>query len=428
MKLNKNESEIFESLTELPVIDAHEHLMPEKHRVSMKLDFFLLFSHYTKADLLSAGMMLQDYERLMKDQDMPVEKKWEVFHPFYPLIRYGSYARPALIWLREVLGYDDLTEKNYREISAKLQEWNKPGLYHRILRDMCRIETALVVSANYQEYDFDLLKPLWSLMDYTTEGSMRKFFRGDSGKNARHIEDYLDWMEADFRRYMDMGGIGIKLWCLPLEKPDIEKGNRIFKRLQGGDKNAGISPTETLLLTSVIYDRAFRLARENDITVAVHSGVWGDFRNSQPAHLIPIATNYPNVSFDLFHLGMPFVREAVMIGKMFPNVSLNLCWLSLASPEQTFRMLDECVDLVPMNNIIAFGGDYGLPVEKVYGHLKMAREVVARVLSKRIDREQMDFAEAFRIAKMWFYDNPVEIYDLRSGVHRGKDSREKGSN
>ena len=101
-----------------------------------------------------------------------------------------------------------------------------------------------------------------------------------------------------------------------------------------------------------------------------------------------------------------------MIGKMFPNVSLNLCWNAVVSPEMTVRMLDECIDLVPINSIIAFGGDYNLPVEKVYGHLRMAKEVVARVLSKRIKREEMNLAEASRIARMWFHDNAVRIYNL----------------
>ena len=165
-------------------------------------------------------------------------------------------------------------------------------------------------------------------------------------------------------------------------------------------------------LASVIYDRGFRLAAENDLTVAVHSGVWGDFRESQPALLIPAAVRYKDVRFDLFHLGVPYVREAVMIGKMFPNVTLNLCWNTVLSPTLTARMLDECVDMVPVNRVIVFGADYNWTVEKVYGHLKMAKEVVAGVLGKRIRRGEMDLAEATRIAGMWFHDNAVRIYHL----------------
>lgn len=418
MRLDKTESVVFEALKEIPVIDAHEHLHPEKQRTSLRVDFFLLFSTYSKADLCSAGMAPEVFERLANDQDMEVEEKWKAFRPFYPLVRYGSYARPARIWLQEILGYDDVTEHNYKEVSAELQEWNKAGLYDRILRGMCHIQTALVANEAYPDYDFGLLKPLWRLInytnDYTDNNFFQKFHESSAGKASNDIGVYLAWMEEDFERYVTVGsgGVGVKAVCFPFETPDAKKANGIFKSTRTPDKSHAMSSADRWTLSSVICDRALQLAQKHHLTVAVHSGVWGDFRGTQPTHLIPLAMRYPDVSFDLFHLGMPYVREAVMMGKMFPNVSLNLCWTPLVSPELTVRMLDECVDMVPMNNLIVFGGDYGLAVEKVYGHLKMTKEVVARVLAKRIRREEMNLDEALRIAGMWFHDNAVSIYHL----------------
>ena len=411
MKLDRIETEMFDALAEMPVIDAHEHLRPEAERVARKVDFFLLFSTYCRADLCSAGMAPEVYDRLRDDPEMDVAAKWKAFEPFYPMIRHGSYARPARIWLREVLGFDDLTKQNYQAVSAGLQEWNVPGLYDRVLREMCHVRTALVANDTYQEYDFGLLKPLWRLISFTGDGRIGDFLAARPEGAVKPIEEYLEWMEQDLERYLQRGRAGVKAICFPFETPDLKRADGIFRSLQapGGRTLTG---AERATLTSAIYDRALGLAERHGLTVAVHSGVWGDFRESQPTYLIPMATRHPGVSFDLFHLGMPFVREAVMIGKMFPNVSLNLCWNTVVSPELTFRMLDECLDLVPINDLIAFGGDYNLPVEKVYGHLKMTQEVVARVLAKRIRREEMDAAEALRIAGMWFHDNAVRIYGL----------------
>ena len=70
------------------------------------------------------------------------------------------------------------------------------------------------------------------------------------------------------------------------------------------------------------------------------------------------------------------------------------------------------MDLVPVNKIIGFGGDYNIPVEKVYGHLVMAREDIARTLAGRVSRGLMNRTEALDIARMWFYDNPRELYRL----------------
>jgi hypothetical protein len=65
-----------------------------------------------------------------------------------------------------------------------------------------------------------------------------------------------------------------------------------------------------------------------------------------------------------------------------------------------------------MNKIIAFGADYGVPVEKVYGHLVMAREDIARVLARRIADGQMTDLQAIELAHKWFWDNPNELYGL----------------
>jgi hypothetical protein len=72
--------------------------------------------------------------------------------------------------------------------------------------------------------------------------------------------------------------------------------------------------------------------------------------------------------------------------------------------------LDEAIDLVPMNKILVFGGDYGTPVEKVYGHLVMAREDLAEVLARRVDAGQM--SESRALARKWFWDNAVELYQV----------------
>mgnify|MGYP001082266939 CR=1 FL=1 len=78
----------------------------------------------------------------------------------------------------------------------------------------------------------------------------------------------------------------------------------------------------------------------------------------------------------------------------------------------TARTLDEMLDMVPMNKIIAFGGDYIWSVENVYGHLQMARQSLADVLSARIVKGKLNTEDAKYILKRWFYDNPAEFYGI----------------
>ncbi len=149
------------------------------------------------------------------------------------------------------------------------------------------------------------------------------------------------------------------------------------------------------------------------MVVAVHAGYWGDFRNLQPSNIIPILQEHPDVRFDIFHLGYPHVRDALMLGKGFHNVWLNFCWTHIVSQKASIDALDEAIDLVPSNKILAFGGDYGARViELVYGHLVMARENIAKVLSRRIKNGSIKEDKAIDLAKQWFWDNPVELYRL----------------
>ena len=112
----------------------------------------------------------------------------------------------------------------------------------------------------------------------------------------------------------------VKIVSYPYESPDRSRAAGAFRALLEGNTRAD----DMLHFTGQVFDRCFAFAGKHDFTIAVHSGVWGAFRQSHPCHLISLAQTYPDNRFDLFHLGMPFVREAVMIGKMFPTSSPSL--------------------------------------------------------------------------------------------------------
>ena len=148
------------------------------------------------------------------------------------------------------------------------------------------------------------------------------------------------------------------------------------------------------------------------MVIAVHTGYWGDFRELDPLHMIPMLERFPDTKFDIYHLGYPWVRETLMLGKGFPNVWLNFCWTHIISQRFAVAGLDEAIDLVPMNKILIFGGDYSLAVEKVYGHLVMAREDVAEVMARRLREGLMSESQAMDVIRKWFWDNPKELYNL----------------
>ena len=128
--------------------------------------------------------------------------------------------------------------------------------------------------------------------------------------------------------------------------------------------------------------------------------------------MISVFEKYPDVRFDLYHLGVPYIRETLIIAKNNRNVWLNLCWTHTISESMCVAAVEEASEMVPMNRIIAFGGDYKYSVENVYGHLVMAKENIAEAFARRTARGNLSVSQAVTQIRKWFWDNPVELYHL----------------
>ena len=161
MKPTRLEKKLIVAFSEMEIIDCHEHLSPEDVRTAMGADVFTLFSHYTHADLCVAGMKEDDYQGLFK-REVPLEKRWKTFAPYWEKIRWTSYARAALLAAEKFYGASDINDDTYRDISEAIREANTPGLYERVLREACNIKVSLT-QCGRTDTGSDLLVPLMPL-------------------------------------------------------------------------------------------------------------------------------------------------------------------------------------------------------------------------------------------------------------------------
>ncbi len=417
MNLSPLEQQLVSALEGIEIIDAHEHLSPERFRTGTKVDVFTLFAHYTSGDLKVAGMSDADYQAT-QDTELPLEHRWRLLAPYWERIRWGSYARAALLAVQKFYGADDISEKTYVTISERMAAANTPGIYQRVLKEACNIRTALTQCVR-TDVDKPLLTPVMPLVTEMGDWGQvsRPAFTDWHGNprpiapsmSIRNLDDLLDANRSYIVQVKSEDAVGLKMMSNPYESPSREAAQQCFKDLRTGTATSlpAVNP-----LRDYVVDEMIRFAGEQDLVVAVHTGYWGDFRTLDPLHMIPILERHPKVRFDLYHLGYPWVRESLMLGKGFANVWLNLCWTHIISQEFAVASLDEAIDLIPTNKLIGFGGDYGMPVEKTYGHLVMAREDIARVLARRIERGQMTEDQALTLARKWLWDNPKELYRL----------------
>lgn len=407
MELTELEKALLKAMEEFEIIDCHEHLGPERCRVESPVDVFTLFSQYTRRDLMVAGMTEAECQALY-DQDIPLERRWTLFAPYWQHIRWGSFARAALLAAQKFYGFEDINEETYKPLSNAMREANKPGIYERVLRDACNIRTALTQCGS-TNLGTSLLTPVMRLFYEmeTWEALSRPVFV--PGVTVRSLDDYLDAVRRYVIRVKAEGAVALKMASNPYKPPDRQEALHAFDCLRSGIDSSLPVPNP---LRDYVIDQTISFATEQDMVIAVHTGYWDDCRELDPLHMIPILQQHPKTRFDIFHLGYPWVRETLMLGKGFANVWLNWCWSHVISQRFAASALDEAIDLIPMNKILAFGGDYIIAVEKVYGHLVMARENVARVLAKRIMEKQMTESQALDLARKWFWENPKELYRL----------------
>jgi predicted TIM-barrel fold metal-dependent hydrolase len=163
-----------------------------------------------------------------------------------------------------------------------------------------------------------------------------------------------------------------------------------------------------------MFHRIIQKAIEYDLPIQIHTGYLAGngnmLGNGQPVKLNNLFLMYPKAKFILFHGGFPWTGEFAALGKMFPNVYLDLVWLPQISREEAVKALDVMLDCVPYNKIF-WGGDCGL-IEESAGSLEFGKDVVANVLAGRVNRGLLTENVAMEIIDRIFRENAVEVFSL----------------
>jgi predicted TIM-barrel fold metal-dependent hydrolase len=398
----------------MPVIDAHEHLPREEELTSQKADVFTrLLSHYLPTNVESAG--LANARELVRDTARPLEERWALFRPYLPAVRDTGYARPAFIAACDIYGVDDISDETYVGLSERIQAANTPGLYRRVLRDRCRIERvlnqgswddgprgyAVRVHRGFIDYRWDVARDVCGVYGRWKE------------RHGGHFADAGSWVDFWLQEVVKEGCVGLKYGAgRAADLLDEPEAGSLFRKVRDGS----LSDDEAAPFSSFLAHKSIEKAPDHGLVAAVHCGLnwscWADFRQSNPLNVVPLLLRYRRTTFDLYHAGIPWVREMAVIGNQYPNAHLNLAWCYQISPYMTENVLNEWLDLVPANKIIGFGGDYHTGPEKTYGALVLAREAIARALAVRVVRRQMGESRAADLCRALLYENPRRIYGL----------------
>jgi hypothetical protein len=367
---------------------------------------------------------------LPPDSPLSEEEKWHLCAPYWLRCRRTGYGQVVRRALRGLFQIDDLNEQTFRQIGEQLRASQKrDDWYDWVLRDQAGIE-AVVISGSERrrkpEDLFFLARHVSILADIRCVGDIRTL---ESAFNIAitGLDDMLRLMDAAFERWLEPFTVCVKIALayrrtLAFEltpKADAERvllkilGDKAGAATTGGDQ---VGWAEAKPLQDYLMHQIVRRAVERRLPLQIHTGIFaggcgGNLCNSNPHHLTNLFQLYPQGRFDIFHIGWPYHDEAVGLAKMFPNVWLDFCWAHAISPEGAKRVLSECLEVLPINKIFAFGGDYHL-VECSYGHLELVRDALAEILTEKVTRGLFDEEEALRTARRLLHENASEFFNI----------------
>jgi predicted TIM-barrel fold metal-dependent hydrolase len=411
---------------QIDIIDTHEHLPIESQRTTTQVDFSTLFGHYCVGDMVTAGLNADELKILQKP-DAEIEIKWRVFAPYYELIKNGGYARSARIAMQKFYGIPDLTcLKDAIEVTEKMRKENTPGIYKRILQDVCRIKTVfLFTNDNFQTSYFNFVDCVDHLCHLT---NLTELMKASSEIGGTHytLQQYVDSLAEFLKQKVARNVKGVKFTCayyrnLNFKQVPLAKAERIFNKLSSSQYlindrlERSIDGSEATILQDYLTLRVLDYCEQLGLPAVFHTGLQAGNRNNpgnaRPEPLWHLFYTYPKLNFVLLHGGLPWANETAMLAKSYPNVFMDMAWMHIISPEIAKNALKIWIDMVPKNKILGFGGDYFVP-EKVYGHLSMAKENICHVLSEKMIDGALTETEACSWIEHLLQLNAVKVYGL----------------
>ncbi len=416
--LNKRIKEYIDSLK---VFDTHEHLFnPDIIVKANLLDFSILLQQNSFDDLVSAGMPDSMFTALYSKSLSPAEK-WKIVEPYWAKSFNTAANRILLSGIKDLYGINELNASTIVPLSEKMQKAYKSDWFNHVLKDLCNIDF-VIQDVDRPDIRYDYVRYVNRFSSWL---SVKTKYSIDSlavmqVEPIYSLEDYVKSLRAAVKDAYSKGMLAVKIniaYKRPLyfERTPVETARKVFRALINGNEDKELSFKEAKPLQDYMLFTLLDLAKEFKIPVLFHTGLLagsGNFiNNSNPTLLTNLFSEYPDINFVLFHGSYPFGGELATMAKTYRNVYIDLNWIYSISPSYSERYLAEWLETIPASKIMAFGGDQRC-VENTYGVLKLAKQIIANVLSGMVTREYLTEAEAKKIAIMILHDNAAEFYRI----------------
>lgn len=412
------------------VVNTHEHQRIPQEFEDYQINFYhLLYYSYLRSDMVSAGAPQLSVDLINRGD---LDTLWSLSGPCLDFSSNTSYYSHFLKGfkilydlnepyfsidnirsLSQQIGhnyqnreswYDQAFHKAGFEIMFVDQYWNQLNVdlnpkYFALVFNINQLVTAAAESYHLSREDAPFERNPYKMAE-------------EEGYAIKSLDDYLAYADRLFEKFIDHNAVCLKNSMaynrtLKYDEVPYERAKALFKR-------RSLNESEKKEVQDFLFHWIIQKAVEHDLPIQIHTGYLAGngntLENSRPTKLNNLFLKYRKAKFILFHGGYPWTGEYGAMGKMFPNVYLDLVWLPQISRQAAVQAIDELLDLVPYNKFF-WGGDCAF-IEESVGSLDFGKDVVAEVLARRVERGLMSEDKARDVALKIFRENAIRVFKL----------------
>ena len=409
----------------ITVIDTHEHFSGPADQADNKEPIASLVTGYVHSDMWAAAGA-EAVEKL-QDPAASTEQKWPLFQQVWSKMQHTAYARVTKMILANEYGVDEITLESLRSIAGRLIDLREPKAFEAQLDRYhihCCLGNVWLDVKDYLSGKAELHPRVKMLIRGPEMHGVRNFdavqnVAGWLGRRVTCLDEYVDALGELCTRMKARGAIGLKDQSAYGRIIQYGSGTRgeaekLFGMIMD-DPRSGLGFPAAKPLDDYLFHALMRICRDLDLPVQIHTGHMAGIRNdvakTNAAHFRSVLELHRDVRFDLFHGNWPYAGDWLFLGKNYPNVSLDCCWLHIIDARYARRVLADSITAVPHCKIHGFGGDYG-QLEYACGHLVIARDNIAAALAEMVDDDWLGIDEARQVAADWLFNNANEFFAL----------------
>ena len=323
----------------------------------------------------------------------------------------NSYFRWMFASLEALYGLP-FTAENFDGIASRVREAHKDGGWHlRVLREWCGYDKIMLDYYDHPGDNLghgDLFVPVLRCNTFAVGNA-----KGVYDHNGNNPFEFLGEEFDDFEAYMDALKARMKKHKAIKLALAYDLDNEILcfdkRRALAAFNNTDATAAQKKDYYDYMIYRICRMAGELGVVVQIHTGL-ANLNKSSPIYLKRLIDECPEVRFDLFHGGFPWMDDMLALVHNYKNVWADTCWMPLISTASAKRFLRDALEVGDAHRVL-WGCDTWT-CEESYGAALAGREMIPGVLADMVEEKAISKEYAFYIADRVWHDNGIELFSL----------------